>query len=177
MENTTSWVEQVVIRTIREMDLPALEWNGEYIHYRRVYSDAYERSKAGQMVLWIAEIPGTGLLGQLFVQLDADYLQKDHFRKGYIYGFRIKPEFRSSGVGSRMLKTAENDLFRRGYHFVTLNVAKNNPRALDLYKRLGYYLIGEDPGRWSYPDHNGTWHHVEEPAWKMEKSIWSLQKI
>jgi ribosomal protein S18 acetylase RimI-like enzyme len=54
---------------------------------------------------------------------------------------------------------------------VTLNVAKDNPRARALYERLGYRVVDQDPGIWSYIDHNGRRQTMIEPAWRMEKTL------
>ena len=70
-----------------------------------------------------------------------------------------------------MMQVVEADLRSRGFHWVTLNVARDNIRARDLYERIGYHVVAPEPGIWSYPDHNGVWHTIEEPAWRMEKWI------
>jgi len=49
-----SWLERVNIRHLTKKDLPALEWEGEYQHYRQVYANAYTRITGGRAVLWVA---------------------------------------------------------------------------------------------------------------------------
>lgn len=167
-----SWMTQVSIRLLTEADLPALEWEGEYTRYRRLYADAYLRAQRGQAVLWVADLARVGVIGQLFVQLITDRQElADGKQRAYIYAFRIRPAYRNSGLGTRMLLKAEADLRRRGFHYATLNVAKENLRALSLYQRMGYRILASEAGRWSYPDENGKWHAVEEPSWRMEKQI------
>ncbi|HSV85195.1 MAG TPA: hypothetical protein VLH85_01375, partial [Levilinea sp.] len=68
----THWLQQIHIRHIRRSDLPALEWDGVYQHFRRVYADAYSRYEKGQSILWVAELPGAGIIGQVFIQLVCD---------------------------------------------------------------------------------------------------------
>ncbi len=65
----------------------------------------------------------------------------------------------------------ENELRRRRFLRVTLNVAQDNPDARRLYENLEYVTVGVDPGRWSYLDHYGNQHEVNEPAWRMEKFL------
>jgi len=179
---TALWLDQVTIRQLKSEDLPALEWEGEFTHFRRVYADAYERASSGRSVLWLAEITSpvpipdshmtNNIIGQLFVQLTCDRPElADGVHKGYIYAFRIKPFFRSGGLGSRMLSHAETDLKQRGFSTATLNVAQVNLDARRLYERLGYHVVASDPGRWSYPDDKGYWRFVEEPAWRMIKPL------
>ena len=178
----TNWLNDVKIRLLKEADLPALEWEGEFTHFRRVYADAFERARTGRSVLWVADFSApsilsishqvNGIVGQLFVQLTCDRPElADGIHKGYIYAFRVRPYFRGGGLGTRMLKKAETDLKQRGFVTATLNVAQVNNDARRLYERLGYHVVASDPGRWSYPDEKGYWRFVEEPAWRMEKAI------
>ncbi len=165
-----SWLSLVVVRTVLESDLPGLEWDGQYAHYRRVYADAFERAESGRSILWCADLPGRGLIAQLFIQLTCDRPElADGDVRAYLYAFRVRAEYRSQGLGKRMMQVVETDLLHRGFHWLTLNVARDNTRAQDLYQRVGYRIVAPEPGVWSYPDQNGAWHTVEEPAWRMEK--------
>jgi ribosomal protein S18 acetylase RimI-like enzyme len=167
-----SWQTQLHIRPLRESDLPALEWNGEFSHFRRLYAEAYKRHKRGLSVLWVAELTGKGIIGQVFIQLTCDRPELANGNdRAYLYSFRVQPEYRSSGVGTRMMETVEEDLRERGYRFVTLNVARDNERAQQLYIRRGYRMVAPEPGQWSYQDEKGIWQHVDEPAWRMEKLL------
>ncbi len=167
-----TWLSQVNIRNVTEADLPALEWEGEFKHFRQVYANAYKRSQRGLSVLWVLELPGKGIIGQVFVQLTCDRQElADGIERAYFYAFRVRPEYRSTGLGSLLLETLEKDLFWRGFQRVTLNVAKENTRAQEFYERHGYQITAHEPGIWSYPDHNGEWHQVVEPAWRMEKQL------
>ena len=177
METRTSpppvlWLNQVIIRHLTAADLPALEWETEYIHFRKIYADAYQRVLQGLSVIWVADLPGFGIIGQALIQLICDRPElADGIIRAYVYAFRVRPQFRSSGLGSLIMKVAEENLFARGYERVTLNVAKDNLRARMLYERLGYQAIAHEPGIWSYQDHLGNWRQVNEPAWRMEKIL------
>ena len=166
------WMEDVIIRLLNETDLPALEWDGEFTHFRRMYADAFKRQQRGFSILWVAELPGYGIIGQVFIQLICDRHElADGLYRAYLYSFRIKPPFRSAGLGGRMLAIVEADLKQRHYNRITLNVAKTNTRAQKMYEAHGYRAVAHEPGCWSYIDHEGNWQHVEEPAWRMEKAI------
>jgi ribosomal protein S18 acetylase RimI-like enzyme len=167
-----NWLENVIIRPLVETDLPGLEWNGEFQHFRRVFQDAYQRMKRGISILWVADLPGVGIVGQVFIQFTCDRSElADGLERAYLYSFRVRNEYRGSGLGSRIMDKVEDDLRRRGFAFVTLNVARDNPRAQQLYLRRGYHVVAPEPGIWSYPDDRGVWHRVEEPAWRMEKLL------
>jgi len=153
-------------------DLPAMEWDGEYAHFRKLYAEAYQRAINGSALLWVAELPGPGIIGQVFIQLICDRPElADGFLRAYLYSFRIQSAYRRSGLGTRILKQVESELSRRGYKYVTLNVAKVNLDAQRLYLRMKYRIVAHEPGIWNYPDQNGEWHRVEEPAWRMEKKL------
>jgi len=167
-----NWPAKATIRQLERRDLAALEWDGQFSHFRRVYADAYERSLLGFSVLWIAEIDPYGLIAQVFIQLNCKRPElADGDLRAYLYSFRVKPAFQSAGLGTRMMAVVEADLIDRGYQYVTLNVAKDNPRARSLYERLGYLIIGQDAGVWSFIDHLGQRQTMIEPAWRMEKRL------
>jgi ribosomal protein S18 acetylase RimI-like enzyme len=171
-EKACNKIDDLVVRPMNAADLPALEWDGEYTHFRRVYADAYKRMQAGYAVLWVAELPVEGIIGQVFIQLNCERPElADGQERAYLYSFRVRKSFQGQGIGSRIMDIVENDLRRRGYTYVTLNVARDNPRAQQLYVRRGYYVVAPEPGIWSYPDHNGVWRQVHEPAWRMEKLL------
>jgi ribosomal protein S18 acetylase RimI-like enzyme len=171
-EPLEDWRSRVVIRRLTSVDLPGLEWDGEFTHYRRVYLEAYRRMCSGKSILWVAELPGWGLIAQVFVQLNCDRKELANGNThAYFYAFRVRPRFRNAGLGTRMLEVVEEDLKLRGFSVLTLNVARTNVDAQRLYERLGYQITAPESGRWSYPDHDGIWHDVEEPAWRMEKKL------
>lgn len=162
----------LIIRPIESIDLKALEWEGEFTHFRRMYLEAYRRSEKGDAVIWIAELPQVGIIGQLFISLKSDRLElADGVTRAYIYALRVRPAYRRMGVGTRLIQNSETDLFKRGFRHITLNVSRDNLPALHLYKRLGYRIVAADPGRWSYLDEKGFRHDVHEPAWRMEKML------
>ena len=163
---------QVCIRPAARSDLPALEWDGELKHFRRLFADAYERVEQGQAVILIAEIPEPGLIGQLFLSLRSGRLElSDGVTRGYIYGVRVRPECRNRGIGTQLMLAAETELIERRFYYATLNVGRDNPKAQRLYERLGYRVVAPENERWSYEDENGQRREVHEPAWRMEKLL------
>jgi ribosomal protein S18 acetylase RimI-like enzyme len=176
--NNLQLAEQVTIRTAQGSDLPALEWNGEYSHFRLLYQDIYKSSVRGEAIMWLAEIPGVGVVGQLFVQLVSGREElADGSNRAYIYGFRVQQEYRGRGIGTQMLSIAERNLQQRGYQVVNLNVARDNLQARQLYERHGYRVVAAEPGRWNYVDDFGNQRQVVEPAWRMEKTLTKNENV
>lgn len=165
-------VDQILIRKLEARDLPGLEWEGQFTHYRRLYSDAYKRAQQNLSVLWVAEDPYQRLVGQVFIQLTCDrHDLANGVTRAYLYGFRTRPEVRGQGIGTQMEQVVETDLLSRNFKILTLNVAQTNLRAQQLYRRLGFTITAFEPGYWSYIDHRGIQRHVNEPAWRMEKNL------
>ena len=162
----------LLVRAATRGDLPALEWGSELKHFRRLFADAYDRSTKGEAFIWIAELLDFGLIGQLIVSFTSSRPElADGSTRAYIYGVRVRTEYRNQGVGTHLMLTTEADLSQRGFRYATLNVGRQNPDAQRLYERLGYLIVGAEPGHWSYLDENGIRRNVYEPAWRMEKRL------
>jgi ribosomal protein S18 acetylase RimI-like enzyme len=63
---------------------------------------------------------------------------------GYIQTVAVTADARGTGIGSELVKFAEERIFTN-YPNVFLCVSSFNPRARALYERLGYQRIGEIP--------------------------------
>jgi ribosomal protein S18 acetylase RimI-like enzyme len=156
----------VVIRNGQDDDLPGMEWEGEYRRYRRLYKLAMDESKAGRRFVLVAEVAGR-IVGQIIVQLN----RAEPAATGYLYAFRVRPEWRNRGIGTRLIVEAESALVRLGFQRALIAVARDNPRARQLYERMGYTLFAEDTGEWSFIDDRGQLQRVVEPSWLLEKFL------
>jgi len=85
-----------------------------------------------------------GDLNNILVAVDGDkrivgYINPvvDGF-EGWIGGIGIHPQYRGSGIGSRLMIDAEKDLHSKGVREISLEVIEGNDRAQKLYERLGY---------------------------------------
>lgn len=164
--------EQIHIRPLEKADLPGLEWDGEYAHFRKLYQQHYENSLSGNTLIWIAENANAEIVGQVFLLLLSRQGEfADGVFQAYLFSFRLKPAYRDQGLGGFMLEMMEGFLRERGFRFLRLNVARANSLARRMYERHGYRIIGPDPGTWRYPDQYGQWQTCHEPAWKMIKKL------
>ena len=78
---------------------------------------------------------GESLLGFVVLQLHGPFT-------GYIQSIGVMPEWRSRGIGTRLMKFSEERIFRDGPN-VFLCVSSFNIEAQKLYARLGYERVGE----------------------------------
>ncbi|HUE87337.1 MAG TPA: GNAT family N-acetyltransferase [Vicinamibacterales bacterium] len=61
----------------------------------------------------------------------------------YIHELQVMPEYQGRGVGTAVVQQVINDAASRGIA-VTLSVVPANPRARQLYERLGFYVTEFD---------------------------------
>ena len=168
----SNWLENVKIRLAAKSDLREMEWEGEFQHFRTVYADVYDRSKRGLALMWVAELPGKGLLGQAFIQLKmSDRSSADGRNRAYLHSFRVRPAVRGRGLGTAIMRHVEQDLLRRGFRELTLNVAEENEGAIRLYQRLGYKIVKRIPGEWAYYDDQGRLQTMAEPGFRLIKRL------
>jgi ribosomal protein S18 acetylase RimI-like enzyme len=165
-------LRDVIFRHAIENDLPALEWDGKFSHFRHLYCDIFESTKKGETIMWLADLIKVGIIGQLFAQLWSSKPElADGRTRAYFFAIRVRDPYQNQGIGSKLLDIAEKDILARGYSWCTLNVNKDNGTARQFYEKLGYKVVGSEPGTWSYIDQNGKLHEVNEPSWRMEKQL------
>lgn len=164
-------LDEIVLRDLRVTDLPALEWDGEYRHFRRVFRHAFDETLSGRRIM-LGAFDGGLLVGQVFVQLfSSDTCFADGCERGYLYSLRVRAEYQRRGIGTRLIEEAEARLRAKGFKTAVIAAGQDNPGARALYERLGYRVFMQDPGEWSFLDADGKQHRVEEPCWVMEKSL------
>jgi ribosomal protein S18 acetylase RimI-like enzyme len=119
----------------------------------------------------VADVQGYPV-GQVFVQFSSgDLAFADGHTRGYLYSLRVIEALQGIGLGTRLIQAAESALRARRFTWAVIAAARDNPRALQLYQRLGYQIFTEDPGRWDFIDHEGKLRTVVEPCWVLEKRL------
>lgn len=161
----------VVVRPAERADLPKLEWFGQFEDYRNLFLRSFREHQAGKRLMLVADLNNFPV-GRLFIQFFSENRNiANGYSRGYFYSFYVMEMFRSKGIGSMLLQSGEALLRKKRYEMATIAVAKNNKRALELYKRNGYLAFAESEGKWSYRDPQGTVHHVHEPCYLLEKHL------
>ncbi len=159
------------IRAAREEDLPKLEWFGEYEKFRTLFARAYREQKRGKRLMLIAET-NEYPIGRLFLQFEGNNpILADGMERAYLYSFHVMEMFRGLGIGTRLVLEAEKAVLQRGFRVMTLAVAQDNPRALQLYHRMGYKTFGDNNGSWEHPSKLGYLLPSHEPCWLLEKTL------
>jgi ribosomal protein S18 acetylase RimI-like enzyme len=91
----------------------------------------------------------------------------------WLWMFSVDPQYRSRGIGSRVIVEAEMRARERGCDAVELAVDDDNPRALDLYVRQGYTVIGPYLDEYEVPEPDGTSTRVTCPGVLLRKEVGS----
>lgn len=161
----------VVLRLAKAADLDKLEWYGQFTHFRALFHRTFREQQQGRRLMLVADCNDFPI-GQLFVQLSTgDYSSHRGQKRAYFYSLRVMEMFRGNGIGTSLLDRAETIVANAGYRWTTIAAAKDNPAARKLYERHGYHVFNEDPGNWSFRDHDGKTQYVHEPCWILEKRL------
>ncbi|HEV3486524.1 MAG TPA: GNAT family N-acetyltransferase, partial [Vicinamibacterales bacterium] len=135
----------VTIRVCAEEDLPGLEWDGMFTDHREIILDAFLRQQQRSNVMLVAESGGR-LVGQIWI----DLTKLASRGMGFLWALRVHPSVRGRGIGTELIGAAEAWLAANAFEAGAIGVEKENPRGLDLCRRLGYDVAGELYERFRY---------------------------
>jgi ribosomal protein S18 acetylase RimI-like enzyme len=80
-------------------------------------------------------LDGEEILGFIIINMHGAFT-------GYIQTLAVKPEHRGRGVGSKLISFVEKRIFKESPN-VFICASSFNERAQNLYKKLGYSVVGE----------------------------------
>jgi ribosomal protein S18 acetylase RimI-like enzyme len=73
-------------------------------------------------------------------------LFEDHINKKiYVSSLYVLPNYQGFGLGKKMLNEAYQIARQKGFNKVWLGVMKQNTKALEWYKNLGFIFVEEEP--------------------------------
>jgi ribosomal-protein-alanine N-acetyltransferase len=101
----------------------------------------YELNENPRSLLYVAEAAqpdGNGrVVGMVVVWMVLD--------EGHIANIAVHPEYRSRGIGRRLLVTALQEAIQKGARQATLEVRLSNIAAQNLYRQFGFDVAGSRP--------------------------------
>jgi ribosomal protein S18 acetylase RimI-like enzyme len=144
--------------------LDQLEWYGHQRHLRPHIDAILERRQRDEAELLVAVANGfaVGRLGIDFVRRPGAAL---------LWSFAVVPHLQGLGIGTALVRAAEAVARGRGFAAAEIDVAKENPRAQALYERLGYAVVRDTQGEWSYVDADGRTVVVRDDNWVLQKRL------
>jgi ribosomal protein S18 acetylase RimI-like enzyme len=130
-----------------------------------------QNGTATYLIAWDSEEPlGCGML-----QWRGCY--GDNGRSAYPFAVEInhlhvRPEWRGRGVGTAIIRAAEQLAADHDQPLVAIGVADDNPAAVRLYRRRGYEPTGvHDTVSYSWTDSDGGIHNETEQSELLIKQI------
>ncbi len=132
----------LTIRTLEATDLPDLGWTGGEEHLRAIAGDL-GRAAADEISQLVVSVPNGCLVafGAVDFTTDTD--------AGRLWMLSVRPSWQSLGIGTALITALESEVVARGRSRATIAVEHDNPRARELYLRLGYRSYGSALDRWS----------------------------
>ena len=134
----------VRIEACRVEDLERLEGVIPYGSWR-FHEQRFARQQQGTstyLIAWIDEVP-VGHAEILWNGCEAAEVRQRYPGCPEINALNVWPErLRSRGIGTALIAEAERRAAARGLDWIGLGVADDNPRAADLYLRLGFGETG-----------------------------------
>ena len=105
-----------------------------WITLRRTYDDSMEILSDPSKEVYVAVVRNE-IVGFVILQMCGAFI-------GYIQSVGVIPKWRNRGIGSSLMKFAEDRIFSETPN-VFICVSSFNKKALKLYEKLGYGIIGE----------------------------------
>ena len=168
--------EKIQIRLMRESDLPAMEWGGEFACYRRVFREILRAQERGISKAFLAFTESGEVVGQVFLTRkfpNPDYSPNDPYL--FLTSFRVKPAFQGRGLGGRLLRRCVVSAWEEKIPALLLNCSLSNKSAYRFYLHHGFQLVREMVCRWSFVDQYGEVHNECEAAYLLRKDVfWNL---
>jgi GNAT superfamily N-acetyltransferase len=173
MENRQK-LSEVVIEICKRSDLPLLE-EGFPTGKSKFHLQRYKMQESGDSTYLVAWKDGrpVGRLNLKWVGADEKAIKDVLGMIPEINALGVVPDLQSQGIGTHLVKRAEQLASERGCHKIGMGVEKDNNRARKLYERLGYSDWGH--GRYSpsfyRTNDDGTKELITEEATYLTKVI------
>lgn len=79
------------------------------------------------------------------------------FHKGTVWSVFVKPEYQGKGIGRKLMEEVIYEAKKmKGLESILIGVSSNNPKAISLYRNLGFIEYGREPNclkhGWKYVD-------------------------
>ncbi|WP_405458232.1 GNAT family N-acetyltransferase [Streptomyces sp. NBC_00101] len=157
-------VVPVRVRDLTAADLPSCGWAGSATHMRHVEAELV-RAAAGEVeylaVCASADLPVA--IGGIDYQAAPG--------AGTLWQLAVLPALQSWGLGTALVRAAEDRITSRGLRRAELGVEESNPRARALYERLGYVAYDSQPDGWDVEAADGSLSRYETMCTLMRKTL------
>ncbi|MEV0192629.1 GNAT family N-acetyltransferase [Kitasatospora purpeofusca] len=152
------------VRDLTEADLPSCSWAGSPEHVRELVHQI-RRAGTGE-VDYLAVCTPVGLpvaVGGVDCTVEPG--------AGTLWQLGVHPALQSCGIGTLLVRSAEQRIIVRGLTRAELAVEESNPRARALYERLGYRAFGRELESWDVEAEDGSLRRYETLCTLMRKDL------
>jgi ribosomal protein S18 acetylase RimI-like enzyme len=160
----TAVVLELTVRDLADADLAACGFAGSELHLTQV-AKQLDRARCGE-VDYLAVCTKTDVPVAIG---GVDYLP--HPGAGLLWQLSVHPALQSCGIGTVLIGVAEMRILARGLDRAEVGVELSNPRARDLYERLGYVAYGESLEAWDQQNPEGSITRHETTCTQMRKEL------
>lgn len=152
MEIKQEKVEIITIDTVDEiLSLYPEEDDTRREKIRKDVESDIEDAKKGNRIIFGVRVDKdvVGTIQIVFSQEDKRFA--DGKEKAHLHHARVAEGMRGRGIGSSLVRRAEEEARKRGFAEITLGVDETNEGAVRLYQRLGYHEFLKKKGREGEP--------------------------
>jgi ribosomal protein S18 acetylase RimI-like enzyme len=154
----------VTLGDLRDEEVAGLDWAGGPSHRESVTAELMDRDAGLSDYLAVR--------GPAGLPIAVGGVRFDRRRdSGSIYQLSVMPHLQSCGVGTALIGALENRARGRGMSHADIGVSDGNPRARELYERLGYVAFGRGTDEWTYRDETGALVEVVDPCTLLSKDL------
>ena len=122
------------------------EVNGQVVGMAQLHKLTTRKGQTVRLSLLLLKYLKWRLPTKAFNLLKFDHLIKFVSRNDcYLSNVSIYPEFRSFGIGTKLLAAIEEEVKSIGKKRIVLHAETHNARAISLYERLGYKIESKSP--------------------------------
>ncbi len=169
LESTRQAIQEKGIDSLRvddltEADLGHIPWSGSTLHVKHVGQELV-RARAGEIDYLAVRSPE----GYPVSIGGIDYTKEPN--GGYLWQLGTHEKLRGLGIGTYLIREAERHIATRGAAWSRLEVETDNPRAKELYERLGYEVYGTTTDSWMQLDKDGNEVQHTAECFQMRKRL------
>lgn len=110
----------------------------------KTFYDFFENYSPGKDRFWFAEVGGN--------MVGAIAIVEHSSSKAQLRWFLVHPQYRGTGLGSRLLNEAMKYCREKGYRTVFLETTEDQQQAIGMYTKAGFVKVAEHPSsEWGKP--------------------------
>lgn len=149
--------EKLKIRVVGENDFEKI-WPilREIIREGKTYEYPVDMNKEEVFHTWMEKPDQTYLVEKNGEVLGTYYIKANHSGQGNHVcncGYMVAPNARGKGIGTILCKHSQQEAVNLGYRAMQFNfVASSNLKAVNLWLKLGYKIVGRLPEAFNHPE-------------------------